>query len=76
MTIKEILRERLKLYLECEKKILLNQSYTIGNRIFRRADLEDVRKVIDDLIDSGVTLEDDETARLVNGRSRRVVFID
>lgn len=74
MTIKEMQRERLKLYLEAEKKILLNQSYTIGNRTYTRADLEDVRKVIDDLIDSGVTLEDEPN--YVNGRTRRVVFID
>ena len=74
MTVKEIQRERLKLYLECEKKILINQSYVIGSRTFTRADLEDVRKVISDLIDSGVTLEDEKP--LVNGRTRRVVFED
>lgn len=73
MTIFEVQRERLKLYLEAEKKILINQSFTIGSRTYTRADLEDIRKVIADLIDSGVTLEDEKS---VNGRSRRIVFID
>ena len=74
MTIKELQRERLKAYLECEKKILINQAYVIGSRTYTRADLEDVRKVIADLIDSGVTLEDEFSP--VSGRTRRVVFTD
>ena len=74
MTIKELQRERLKSYLECEKKILINQAYVIGSRTYTRADLEDVRKVIADLIDSGVTLEDEFSP--VSGRTRRVVFTD
>ena len=73
MTILQVQRERLKLYLEAEKKILVNQSFQIGSRVYHRADLEEVRKVIADLIDSGVTLEDEKT---VNGRSRRIVFIE
>lgn len=73
MLMKDIQRERLKLYLECERRILINQSFTIGGRTYNRADLEEVRKVIADLIDSGVTLEDEPN---VNGRTRRVVFID
>ena len=73
MTMLEVQRERLKLYLECEKKILINQSFSIAGRIYTRADLNTVRKMIADLIDSGVTLEDEKT---VNGRSRRVVFVD
>jgi len=73
MIMRDVQRERLKQYLECEKKILINQSYSIGGRIYTRADLNTVRKVIQDLIDSGVTLEDEKT---VNGRTRRVVFIE
>ena len=73
MTIKEMQRERLRQYLECERKILIDQEHRIGSRVFRRADLQEVRKVIADLIDSGVTLEDEKT---VNGRSRRIVFIE
>lgn len=75
MTLKEIQRRRLKQYLEAEEKILLNQEYQIGQRVFRRADLSEVRKVISDLIDSGVTLEDDDTS-LNRGRQKRAVFID
>lgn len=74
MTIKELQRERLKNYLECEKKILINQAYQIGGRVFTRADLEEVRKVISDLIESGVTLDDEPPQ--VNGRARRIVFIE
>jgi len=73
MLVKDVQRERLKLYLECEKKILINQSYSIGGRVYTRADLNTVRKIIADLIDSGVTLEDEKA---VNGRTRRVVFIE
>ena len=74
MTIKEVQRERLKKYLAAEEAILLNQSYTIGNRVFTRADLDVVRKMISDLIDDGVTLDDDEKTN--RGRQKRVVFID
>ena len=75
MTLKEIQRERLRQYLKAEQAILLNQEYQIGDRTFRRADLLQVRKVISDLIDSGVTLEDDDNS-LNRGRQKRVVFID
>lgn len=73
MTIKQIQRERLQKYLAAEEAILNGaQSYQIGNRTLTRGDLEEIRKVISDLIDSGVTLEDEPIA----GRSRRVVFIE
>ena len=75
MDLKTIQRERLRQYLKAEQAILLNQEYTIGSRTFRRPDLETVRKVIANLIDSGVTLEDDDTS-LNRGRQKRVVFID
>ncbi len=75
MTLKEIQRERLRQYLKAEQAILLNQSYTIGSRTFTRANLEDVRKVIADLIDSGVTLEDDDNS-FNRGRQKRAVFVD
>ena len=75
MDLKTIQRERLRQYLECEEKILLGQEYVIGSRTFRRADLETVRKVIANLIDSGVTLEDNDNS-LNRGRQKRVVFVD
>jgi|GEM_PF-1398350 len=75
MTYKELQRERLKKYIAAEEAILLNQEYTIGQRNFRRADLEDVRKVIQALLDSGVTLEDDDMS-IYEGRQARTVFID
>ena len=75
MDLKSIQRERLRQYLKAEQAILLNQSYTIGSRTFTRADLYQVRRAIADLIDSGVTLEDDDTS-LNRGRQKRVVFID
>ncbi len=73
MFMKDVQRERLKNYLECERKILINQSFQIGGRVYTRADLNIVRKIIQDLIDSGVTLEDEKN---INGRSRRITFID
>lgn len=72
MTIRQIQRERLQKYLDAEDAILAGQSYKIGSRELTRADLSEVRQVISDLIDSGVTLEDEPIA----GRSRRVTFID
>ena len=75
MTYKELQRERLKKYLECEEKILLGQEYQIGSRRFVRADLEEVRKVISALLDSGVTLEDDDQTSKRGGQTR-AVFID
>ena len=75
MTYKELQRERLKKYLDCEERILLNQSYTIGNRVFTMTDLEEVRKVISALLDSGVTLEDDDQTSKRGGQTR-AVFID
>lgn len=75
MTLKEVQRERLRKYLECEEAILLNQEYTIGNRTYRRADLIDVRKMIQALLDSGVTLEDGDNSLKRAGQTR-AVFID
>lgn len=73
MTIREIQRERLQKYISAEDAILNGaQSYKIGNRELTRADLSEIRKVISDLIASGVTLEDEPIA----GRSKRVVFIE
>lgn len=49
MDNREIMESRLKLYLEAEAKILLNQSYTLGNRTYVRADLAKVRSAIQEL---------------------------
>ena len=72
MTVKQIQRERLKMYLDCEAAILAGQEYQIGSRKMKRADLSEVRAMIEDLIDAGVTLEDEP---IKNGRYRRAVFI-
>ena len=67
---KDILKSRLELYLEIERKILLSgQSYTIGNRTLTRADLSEIRKIIDDLSTQLDAME------LKNGRQKRVVFV-
>ena len=49
---------RLKLYVEAERAILSGQSYTIGNRQLTRANLSEVRKEIDNLVEAGATLDD------------------
>lgn len=71
----EIQNERLKMYLEAEKRVLCGQSYTIGNRQLTRANLAEIRKAIDDLVESGATLDD---AADVQPRrmSKRAVFFD
>ena len=67
---REILRNRLEMYLQIEQKILLSgQSYTIGNRTLTRADLKEVRAIIDDL---SAQLD---VAELRGGRQKRVVFM-
>ena len=66
--------ERLKKYIEAEETILAGQSYTIGNRTLTRANLATVEKVIQDLIDGGAVLEDDDSAR--NASTKRVVLLD
>lgn len=70
MELKEILMRRLRLYLEAEEKILLGQSYTIGDRVLTRANLKEVRAEIDDLL---VELNAADAAR---GRTKRAVFIE
>lgn len=66
--------ERLKKYIEAEEAILAGQSYTIGNRTLTRANLATVEKVIQDLIDGGAVLEDDDSAR--NASTKRIVLLD
>lgn len=66
--------ERLKKYIEAEEAILSGQSYTIGNRTLTRANLATVEKVIQDLIDGGAVLENDDSAR--NASTKRVVLLD
>lgn len=66
--------ERLKKYIEAEEAILAGQSYTIGNRTLTRANLATVEKVIQDLIDGGAVLEDDDPVR--NASTKRVVLLD
>lgn len=72
-TRKQLNNRRLKLYLEAEEKILQGQSYTISNRTLTRANLSEVRKVIDDLLAQGAVLEGMEPEK--NRRSKRIVFI-
>ena len=72
VTIKEIQRERLKQYLDCEAAIMTGQSYTIGNRTLTRANISAVRKAIDDLLAAGVTLEDEP----IKSGYRRAIFIE
>lgn len=70
----QMLNDRLKLYVEAEKRVLSGQSYTIGNRQLTRANLATIRNAIDDLLEAGATLEDtDATPRRM---SKRAVFFD
>lgn len=72
--MRKLQNERLKKYIEAEEAILAGQSYTIGNRTLTRANLATVEKVIQDLIDGGAVLEDDDSAR--NASTKRVVLLD
>ena len=70
MTKLELLKERLALYLEAEKKILNGEEYQIGDRRLRRPDLKSVRDAITELEDEIAAEE------LKNGRVVRAVFIE
>lgn len=63
-----ILKNRLEMYLEAERKILSGQEYEIGNRRLRRADLKEVRAAIEDLADEIEMLESPQ------GRRKAVIF--
>ena len=64
--------ERLRAYLEAEQAILRGQSYTLEGRTLTRASLGVVRRVIDDLLADGVTLDGEIKKR----RTGRVVFVE
>jgi hypothetical protein len=63
--------ERLKNYLDAEKKALLSQEYQEGNKRTRRANLNQISSGINELMagGAGVTLQP-------GGRSRRVILRD
>ena len=75
MTRQELLNQRLKQYIEAEEMILTGQSYRIGDRSLTRANLSEVRKTIDILLDQGATIDDSDNAR-VPCHSKRVILID
>ena len=71
MDLTALKRRRLRAYLIAEEKILRGQSYTLDNRTLTQANLQEVRKVIDELIEEIALAESNK-----NGNTRRVVFID
>ena len=74
MTYLELQRERLKKFLAAEEAILINQEYQIGSRKYTRTDLSEVRKMINALLDAGVTLEDGDAIKF--SKQKRAVFVD
>lgn len=66
-----VIRERLELYYEAERKVLRGQSYTLGNRQLTRANLAEIHKVIKEL-----ERELEQMAGRSRGFSKRVVFHD
>ena len=70
--IATIKRQRLFMYMEAEKAILLGaQSYTLDNRTLTRADLQKIQAEISKLI-AEIALEESNK----KGNTRRVMFID
>lgn len=75
MTRQELLNERLWQYIKAEETILAGgQSYTIGDRTLTRADLKQIRQMIESLLDLGAVLEGME--RKKTRRVSRVIFDD
>ena len=66
----EILKARLRRYLEAEAAILRGAEYQLGDRRLRRADLSSVRAAINELEEQIDALE------RTGGRVARVIFID
>ncbi|UZD44251.1 DUF6148 family protein [Selenomonas sputigena] len=66
-----VVRERLELYYEAERKVLRGQSYTLGNRQLTRANLAEIHRVIKEL--EGELMQ---MAGRSRGFSKRVVFYD
>lgn len=71
----KMLNDRLRMYVEAEKRVLCGQSYTIGNRQLTRANLATIRNAIDDLLAAGATLDDDGEFQ-PRRMSKRAVFYD
>ena len=65
-------KERLELYYEAEKAVLLRQSYKIGSRELTMADLDTIRKQIDTLEAEVIALEKNDGRRKV----KRIIPID
>ena len=72
MTRQELLNQRLKQYIEAEEMILSGQSYQIGDRRLTRANLSDVRKMIDILLSQGAVL--DERGKSSISHIKRVIY--
>lgn len=65
-------KERLQLYYQAEKAVLLRQSYRIGTRELTMADLDTIRKQIDTLEAEVIALEKNNGKRKV----KRVIPLD
>lgn len=65
----EVLRERLQMYYEAERKILSGVEYQIGDRRLRRPDLTSLRNAI-------TALEDEISLLEGAGRVKRAVFVE
>ena len=65
-------KERLELYYEAEKAVLLRQSYKIGSRELTMADLDTIRKQIDILEAEVSALEKNDGRKKV----KRIIPID
>ena len=74
MTRQELLNQRLKQYIEAEEMILSGQSYQIGDRRLTRANLSDVRKMIDILLSQGAVVDKREKSTI--SHVKRVIFDD
>ena len=63
------IQQRLNMYLEAEQKVLMGQSYRIGDRELKRADLSKIREAISEL-----TAEAEVAAQNGAGAIRKVIF--
>lgn len=71
----QLAKDRLTAYYAAEMAVLTGQEYRIGSRTLRRADLEQIRSAINELMKLVQQLEAQASGSTAN-RARRVVLRD
>lgn len=75
MTRQELLNKRLAMYLRAEEAIVAGaQNYQIGDRLLTRANLAEIDRMIEYLLEKGATVEGMEQRKI--RQVARVIYYD